>query len=67
MNEFDEQWAKMLAGEIYDAAHSGFGNRLSATRSLLWKLNNLKPDLFDEQRISTSICRSDAITVAIFS
>lgn len=50
MNEFDEQWAKMLAGEIYDAAHSGFGNRLSATRSLLWKLNNLKPDLFDDQK-----------------
>ena len=40
---FDEEWAKMLNGEIYDAGHPEFGRRLVMTRQTLWEFNNHNP------------------------
>ncbi len=43
MKHFDEEWAKMLAGEIYDATHPEFVRRLVVTRERLWIFNNTNP------------------------
>lgn len=40
---FEEEWAKMLNGEIYDAVHPEFIRRLENTRQLIWEFNNLNP------------------------
>lgn len=40
---FEAEWAKMLRGEVYDAANDGFQERLVATRERLWEFNSLRP------------------------
>lgn len=36
---FNEEWAKMLTGEVYDAVHPEFLQRLGVTRRKLWEFN----------------------------
>ncbi|MCM1293856.1 MAG: sugar O-acetyltransferase [Bacteroides sp.] len=48
MDIFEEEWAKMLNGEIYDAVHPEFISRLEITRQRIWEFNNLNPSLTDE-------------------
>lgn len=48
MSTFEEEWAKMLNGEIYDAVHPEFLRRLEVTRELLWKFNSLNPSKTQE-------------------
>lgn len=48
MDKFDEEWGKMLSGEIYDAVHPEFLRRLEDTRGKLWIFNNLHPSKTDE-------------------
>lgn len=43
MSTFENEWAKMLNGEIYDAVHPEFLRRLEMTRQKLWEFNNLNP------------------------
>ena len=50
MTDFETEWAKMLAGEVYEAGHHGFLERLMATRKRLWEFNGLRPSMVDEQR-----------------
>ena len=50
MTDFETEWAKMLAGEGYEAGHHGFLERLMATRERLWEFNGLRPSMVDEQR-----------------
>ena len=50
MTDFETEWAKMLAGEVYEAGHHGFLERLMATRERLWEFNGLRPSMVDEQR-----------------
>lgn len=50
MADFEKEWAKMLAGEVYEAGHHGFLERLMATRERLWEFNGLRPSMVDEQR-----------------
>lgn len=45
---FEEEWANMLAGRPYDAAHPGFGIRLMETRTKLHRFNSLAPDNGEE-------------------
>ncbi len=40
---FEQEWQKMLRGEVYAAAHPGFARRLEAVRELLWEYNGLPP------------------------
>lgn len=40
---FEEEWAKMLNGEVYDAVHPEFLRRLESTRHRLWEFNNTDP------------------------
>ncbi len=40
---FEKEWAKMLAGEVYDAGHHEFAEGLSRTREQLWVYNNMNP------------------------
>lgn len=47
-NRFEEEWDKMLRGEIYDAAHPEFLRRLEVTRERIWAFNNLNPSKTDE-------------------
>ena len=49
MTDFETEWAKMLAGEVYEACHHGFLERLMATRERLWEFNGLRPSMVDEQ------------------
>ena len=42
MKDFEREWQKMLDGEIYEASHSGFYDRLD-TREKLWEFNNMNP------------------------
>ena len=50
MSEFEQQWNKMLNGEVYDATHPEMIRRLVETRKLLWEFNNLRPDKMDEMQ-----------------
>lgn len=43
INEFEQEWQKMLRGEVYEALHPEFLRRLENTRNLLWEYNNLRP------------------------
>ncbi len=45
---FEEEWAKMLKGEIYNAVHPEFLRRLVETRQRVWEFNNLNPGKTDE-------------------
>jgi len=45
MNTFEEEWSRMLSGEVYDAVHPEFLRRLEETREKLWEYNNLCPSL----------------------
>lgn len=49
MTDFETEWAKMLADEVYEAGHHGFLERLMATRERLWEFNGLRPSMVDEQ------------------
>lgn len=40
---FAGEWAKMHAGEIYDAAYAGFGEMLRKTRRIVKRYNDLDP------------------------
>ncbi len=40
---FEQEWQKMLRGEVYEATHPEFLRRLEETRDLLWEYNNLRP------------------------
>lgn len=48
--DFEREWQKMLSGEIYDAAHSEFHERLAVTRRLVREFNVLDPMDLDGQR-----------------
>ncbi len=41
--KFQQEWDKMLAGEIYEAQHPEFHRRLAATRRLIREFNDLDP------------------------
>lgn len=43
MNTFEQEWTKMLSGEIYNATHPEFLRRLEVTRHRLRDFNNLDP------------------------
>lgn len=43
INEFEQEWQKMLRGEVYEALHPEFLRRLENTRDLLWEYNSLRP------------------------
>ena len=47
MDKFEEEWAKMLNGEIYDAVHPEFLRRLEVTRQKLWEFNQMNPSDID--------------------
>lgn len=49
MTDFETEWARMLGGEVYDAARGEFQQRLAQTRSLLWEYNGLHPDETDRR------------------
>lgn len=51
MSDFDKEWGKMLAGEIYEAGHPEFLNRLMRTREILWEFNNLRPSQTDRMQL----------------
>lgn len=40
---FEQEWQKMLRGEVYEATHPEFLRRLEETRNLLWEYNSLRP------------------------
>lgn len=42
-NIFEQEWQKMLKGEVYEATHPEFLRRLEETRELLWEYNSLRP------------------------
>ncbi len=46
-SDFSVEWQKMLDGEIYEATHPGFQEKLQATRALIWQFNNSHPDMTD--------------------
>jgi len=50
MDEFEKEWAKMLAGEVYDAVHPEFLRRLAVTREALWEFNTMRPGDTARQR-----------------
>ena len=52
MSDFDKEWGKMLAGEIYEAGHPEFLNRLMRTREILWEFNNLRPSQTDKIKLT---------------
>lgn len=43
IKDFEQEWQKMLNGEIYEALHPEFLRRLENTRDLLWEYNSLRP------------------------
>lgn len=43
MSTFENEWQKMLDGEIYDAGRQEFLDKLMETRESLWIFNNLRP------------------------
>lgn len=47
MSSFEEEWAKMLKGNIYNAVHPEFLHRLEVTRQRLWEFNNMNPSNTD--------------------
>lgn len=40
---FEQEWQKMLRGEVYEAAHPEFLRRLEETQELLWEYNGMRP------------------------
>ncbi|MDE7397757.1 MAG: sugar O-acetyltransferase [Muribaculum sp.] len=46
-SDFSIQWQKMLNGEIYEATHPEFLERLQKTRVQIWQFNNSHPDMTD--------------------
>lgn len=48
--EFQQEWDKMLAGEIYEAQHPEFHRRLASTRRLIREFNDLDPMDAEGQR-----------------
>lgn len=42
-NIFEQEWQKMLQGEVYEATHPEFLCRLEETRDQLWEYNSLRP------------------------
>ena len=50
MDKFEIEWQKMLDGEVYDAFMPEFFEKLEETRELLWKFNNMRPSMIEEQR-----------------
>lgn len=50
MKTFEEIWAMMVGGEVYDATHPELVSRLEATREKLWEFNGLRPSMKKEQR-----------------
>lgn len=49
MEKFEEEWARMLSGEIYDAVHPEFLRRLEVTREKLWEYNGMRPSMAAER------------------
>lgn len=50
MADFNKEWDKMLAGEIYEAGHSGFLKRLVETREKLRVFNDMQPSQMAEMQ-----------------
>lgn len=48
--EFQQEWQKMLSGEVYAAQHPEFHRRLAATRRLIREFNDLDPMDSEGQR-----------------
>ncbi len=48
INTFEQEWDKMLRGELYNAVHPEFLRRLEATRRKLHEFNNLNPSDTDK-------------------
>ena len=42
--DFDKEWQKMLSGEVYEASHTKFLERLVRTKSILREFNALPAD-----------------------
>lgn len=40
---FEQEWQKMLRGEVYEDLHPEFLRRLEETRDLLWEYNGMRP------------------------
>lgn len=52
MTDFETEWQKMLAGEVYDAYRQEFLDRLLSTRNEIYRFNNLPPsDITGQQEI----------------
>lgn len=52
MTNFEQEWQKMLNGEIYSAIHPELQKRLVLTREKIWEFNNLRPsDISRQQEI----------------
>ncbi len=49
MTKFEQEWQKMLIGEVYDAFMPEFYDMLMQTRKKLYVFNNLEPDRIEEQ------------------
>jgi len=50
MTDFETEWAKMLAGDVYDAMNPEFLRRLEETRGRIWEFNNLHPSQVEKQK-----------------
>lgn len=50
MTDFNKEWEKMLAGEIYEAGHPAFLKKLVETREKLWEFNNMRPSRIEEMQ-----------------
>lgn len=50
MTDFEQEWAKMLKGEIYAAQHPRFHELLMQTRVALQEFNTLSPDRMDRMK-----------------
>lgn len=50
MTQFEQEWQKMLNGDVYDAFMPEFYDRLVETRKKLHNFNHLSPDQISEQR-----------------
>ena len=56
MTKFDQEWQKMLSGEVYDAFMPEFHDKLIDTRRALWRFNNLDPaDIAAQHEILRSL------------
>ena len=49
-SDFENEWAKMLSDERYDATHHKFIEKLENIREKIWLFNSLRPSQVDERK-----------------